>query len=174
VVKVKLSLYLNKAPRIGEWRYSSKHYLTSALDGGEWSASRSGRFTPRERDPGTHWIGGWVGSRAVLEAVVKRKIPNPHRESNLRTPIVQPVAQSYTNWAKRLSMCQGLVDGVCCILLWKGRDGYSHGPKKMAHLYQFLKAAACSGASPYFKFTCRCDVWFVCSLELLLCIHYSF
>jgi hypothetical protein len=28
--------------------------LTSALDGGEWSASHPGRFTPRERAPGTH------------------------------------------------------------------------------------------------------------------------
>jgi hypothetical protein len=55
--------------------YSSTHSLTSALDVGERSASRPGRFTPRERAPGTHWIGGWVGSRAVLEAVVKRKIP---------------------------------------------------------------------------------------------------
>jgi hypothetical protein len=34
--------------------------LTSALDGGEWSASCPGRFTPRERVPGTHWIGGSV------------------------------------------------------------------------------------------------------------------
>jgi hypothetical protein len=29
------------------------------LDGGEWSASRPGRFTPRERAHGTHRIGGW-------------------------------------------------------------------------------------------------------------------
>jgi hypothetical protein len=36
--------------------YSSTHSLISALDGGEWSASRPGRFTPRERAPGTHWI----------------------------------------------------------------------------------------------------------------------
>jgi hypothetical protein len=49
--------------------YSSTHSLTSALDGGEWSASRTGRFTPRERAPGTHWIGGWVGPRAILFAV---------------------------------------------------------------------------------------------------------
>jgi hypothetical protein len=28
--------------------------LTSALDGGEWSASRSGRFTPQGLAPGTH------------------------------------------------------------------------------------------------------------------------
>jgi hypothetical protein len=33
-------------------------FLTSALAGGEWSASRPGRFTPGERAPGTHWIGG--------------------------------------------------------------------------------------------------------------------
>jgi hypothetical protein len=42
---------------LGELRYSSTHSLTSALDGGEWSASRPGRFTPRERAPGTHWVG---------------------------------------------------------------------------------------------------------------------
>jgi hypothetical protein len=70
--------------------YSSTHSLTSALDGGEWSDSRPGRFTPRERAPGTHWIGGWVGPRVVLDAVVKRKIPSPRRESNPRTRIVQP------------------------------------------------------------------------------------
>jgi hypothetical protein len=56
-----------------EWRYSSTHSLTSALDEGEWSDSSSHRFTPRERTPITHWIGGWVGLRAVLDAVVKRK-----------------------------------------------------------------------------------------------------
>jgi hypothetical protein len=38
--------------------------------GGEWSASRPGRFTPRKRTPGTHWIGEWMGPKAVLEAVV--------------------------------------------------------------------------------------------------------
>jgi hypothetical protein len=30
-----------------------------------------------------------VGPRIVLDTVVKRKIPSPHRESNPRTPIVQ-------------------------------------------------------------------------------------
>jgi hypothetical protein len=53
--------------------YISTHSLTSALDGGEWSASRPGRFTPRERAPGTHWIGDWVGPRAGLDVVVKKK-----------------------------------------------------------------------------------------------------
>jgi hypothetical protein len=54
---------------------------------------------PPGRALGTHWIGGWVDPRAVLEEVVKRKIPSPRRESNSKTPIVQPVAQRYTNWA---------------------------------------------------------------------------
>jgi hypothetical protein len=36
----------------------SAFILTSALDGGEWLVSGPGRFTPRERDPGTHCIGG--------------------------------------------------------------------------------------------------------------------
>jgi hypothetical protein len=35
-----------------------------------------------------------VGSRAVLDAVVKRKIPNPRRESSPRIQIVQLVASS--------------------------------------------------------------------------------
>jgi hypothetical protein len=99
---VKVSRWFNSAPRhegiLGEWRYSSTHSLTSALDGGEWSASRPVRFILRERAPGTHWIGGWVGPRAVLDAVVKRKISSPRLESNARTPNFQPVAQRYTDW----------------------------------------------------------------------------
>jgi hypothetical protein len=35
--------------------------------------------------------------RAVLDAVVKRKIPSPRQKSNPKTPIVQPVAQRYTD-----------------------------------------------------------------------------
>jgi hypothetical protein len=76
-----------------EWRYSSIHSLTSVLDGSEWSALRHGRFTPTGTAPRTHWIGGWVGPRAILDMVVK----SPRRESNPRTPIVQPVAQRYTD-----------------------------------------------------------------------------
>jgi hypothetical protein len=33
-------------------------FLTSALAGSEWSASRLCRFTLRETAPSTHWIGG--------------------------------------------------------------------------------------------------------------------
>jgi hypothetical protein len=38
-----------------------------------------------------------VDPRTVLDAVVKRKIPSLRRESNPRTPIIQPVAQRYTD-----------------------------------------------------------------------------
>jgi hypothetical protein len=38
-----------------------------------------------------------MGLTAVLEAVVKRKIPSARRESNPRAPNVQPVAQRYTD-----------------------------------------------------------------------------
>jgi hypothetical protein len=102
-VKVKWSLCFDRSPRheglFGEWRYSSTLSLTSALDGGEWSASRPASFTPRGRDAGNHWVGGWLGSRAVRDAVVEKKIPSPRRELNPRTPIVQSVAQSYNDWA---------------------------------------------------------------------------
>jgi hypothetical protein len=43
-------------------------FLTSALAGDEWSASRPCRFTPS-----TRWIGGWVDPRAGLDHVGKRK-----------------------------------------------------------------------------------------------------
>jgi len=50
-VKVKLSLCLTKYHAMKAywvWRYGFTHSLISALDGGEWSASRPGRLTPRE------------------------------------------------------------------------------------------------------------------------------
>jgi len=41
-------------------------FLTSELDGGEWSVLHPGCFTP-----GTHWRRGWVGPRAGLDTVAK-------------------------------------------------------------------------------------------------------
>jgi hypothetical protein len=49
-------------------------FMTSALAGGEWSASRQGRFTTEERAPSSQWIGGWVGPSAGLDEVKRRKI----------------------------------------------------------------------------------------------------
>jgi hypothetical protein len=54
---------------------------------------------PRERTPGTHWTGGWVGPRAGLDTEDRGKILCPCRESNLDRPVVQPVVRHYTAWA---------------------------------------------------------------------------
>jgi hypothetical protein len=69
---------------------------TSTLDGGEWSASRSGRFTSKNTAPGAHWIGGWVGLRAGLDAAENRKSLAPAWN---RAMDVQPTAQHYSDWA---------------------------------------------------------------------------
>jgi hypothetical protein len=70
----------------GRW-YSSFSYLTSAT---RWrwvvSVTPRPRFTPGERTPGTHWIGGWVGFRAGLDAGARRKILCPCRGSNPDRP----------------------------------------------------------------------------------------
>jgi hypothetical protein len=44
-------------------------FLTSALDGGEWSASRLGRFNLAERAPGSQWLRECVSPRTGLHAV---------------------------------------------------------------------------------------------------------
>jgi len=50
---------------------------------------------PRLRAPDTHWICGWVGSRADLNVVAKREIPV--RIGN-RIQVVQPIPSHYTCW----------------------------------------------------------------------------
>jgi hypothetical protein len=78
VTKVKaVPLYATKA--IG--RYSSYSFSTSALDGGEWSASR-----PGERTPGTHSTGGWMAPRAGLYKEAREKILSPLPGIESRSP----------------------------------------------------------------------------------------
>jgi len=69
-------------------------FLPLALEGSEWSASCPHYFTPGERAPGTHWIGGWVGPRAGLDT---EKFPAPARNQTPPTLIVQPVASCCTD-----------------------------------------------------------------------------
>jgi hypothetical protein len=57
------------------------------------SASRPGRFTPREIVSYTHWIGGWVGPRTGLDVVEKRNILAPAGNPTLA---IQPVARWHT------------------------------------------------------------------------------
>jgi hypothetical protein len=62
-------------------------FLTSALGGDEWLASRPGRFTTEERAPRTHWIGGRVGPRTGVDdmekipALTGTRTPTPRSSS---------------------------------------------------------------------------------------------
>jgi len=40
---------------------------------GTRSALHPGHFANGKRAPGTHWLGGWVGPRAALDTVAKRR-----------------------------------------------------------------------------------------------------
>jgi hypothetical protein len=68
--------------RYGGYGVQLHSLLTSAFDVDEWKASRSSRFTRREKSPGTHCIEGWVGPRTGLDSVAKRKNHCSCRESN--------------------------------------------------------------------------------------------
>jgi hypothetical protein len=50
------------------------------------------------KNPSTHWIGGWVGPRAGLDAVAKSSQPL----AGIEPPIIQPVADRYTIDLSRL------------------------------------------------------------------------
>jgi hypothetical protein len=41
-------------------------FLTSVLDGGEWSSSYLGHFAPRVRPHSIHWIGGSMVKKKAL------------------------------------------------------------------------------------------------------------
>jgi hypothetical protein len=73
-------------------------FLTSELAAVEWSASRSGRFTPGERAPSTHWVGGYVDPRAGVDNVEKTN-SGSYWNSNSDPLVVQPVASRYTDYA---------------------------------------------------------------------------
>jgi hypothetical protein len=51
-------------------------FLTSALAGGEWSASCPCHFMPRKKALHTHCTGCWVDPRAGLDDMEKRKSLN--------------------------------------------------------------------------------------------------
>ena len=55
--------------------------LRTDVNRGEWSTSRPGRFT-RAENPGTRWIGGWVGPARVSTFLKKRKISSPCQDTN--------------------------------------------------------------------------------------------
>jgi hypothetical protein len=78
--KVKLSLclinYVQRHEHAQQSGGRAHPFLTSALDGQKWSASHPSRFIPRERAPGTHWLGDWVGRSGRCETK-KNLLPLP-------------------------------------------------------------------------------------------------
>jgi hypothetical protein len=56
-----------------ESRYSSYLFLT-ALDEVSGQCHAPAALSPQERAPSTHWVGGWVGLRAVLDTEVRGRI----------------------------------------------------------------------------------------------------
>jgi hypothetical protein len=84
----------------GAWderRYSSYSFLTSALDGGEWSASRPGRAIPPGKGPPIPIVqeAGWA-----LEPVwTQRQEEKSSASVRDRTSVVQSVVRHYTIWA---------------------------------------------------------------------------
>jgi hypothetical protein len=58
-------------------------FLTSALVGGEWSASLPSRFTPGERAPDVHWIGDWGAPKPVWRGP---RIYIPQKQGDPVTP----------------------------------------------------------------------------------------
>jgi hypothetical protein len=80
--------------RFGEFRYTYT-ILNIGTNGGEWSDSRAGRFTSGKIAPGSYCIGRWVGPRAGLDAINKRKSLSPAEKQ--KPSVVQPVARRYTD-----------------------------------------------------------------------------
>jgi hypothetical protein len=94
LVKVKQSRY-TPWRRFGGEEYSSYSFTTSALDWGEWSASRPGRALPPVP---IVQEAGWA-SEPVWTQRLAEKMLCPRRGSNPDRPVVQPVVRHYTAWA---------------------------------------------------------------------------
>jgi hypothetical protein len=79
----------------GERRYSSS-FTTSALDRGEWSASRPGRSLPTGKGPPVPIVQetGWAP-----DTDIRGKISCLCRGSILDLLVVQSIAKHYTDWA---------------------------------------------------------------------------
>jgi hypothetical protein len=75
---------------MGERRYSSYSYLTSALDGGEWSASRLGSALPPGEEPPVP-IGQEAAGCAPEPVWTQRLEEKSFASVGDRTPVVQSV-----------------------------------------------------------------------------------
>jgi hypothetical protein len=84
-IRVLNSLNMTPWRRMGEWRFSSSFLDLSTR--WWWVVNLTPRLlNPRGKSPSIRWIGGWMGLRASLDAVDKRKISRRCRELNPSLP----------------------------------------------------------------------------------------
>jgi hypothetical protein len=67
---------------IASTRSLPRHYMGRVVKITPWP-----RFIARERNPGTHGIGGWVGFRPLLDTEAREKFLCLCRELNTGRPI---------------------------------------------------------------------------------------
>jgi hypothetical protein len=77
----------------GEKGYSSCSFLTSALEGGEWSTSRHGRALPSGKEPPVST--GWATEPVWTQRLEEKSFASVGD----RTPAVQSVVRHCTEWA---------------------------------------------------------------------------
>jgi hypothetical protein len=70
-------------------RAEVKFVLNSTVDGGEYSASRPGRFAPDERSRATHCVGAFVGYYNESDCCRNRK---SFDSVETRTLVLQPLS----------------------------------------------------------------------------------
>jgi hypothetical protein len=99
-------------------RYSS-YSSASALNGGEWSASRPSRALAQEKGPPVPTVqeAGWA-PEPVWTQRLKEKYFRLCRRSNLDRPVVRPVARHYTDWATQFIISNAVfcIYGFCITL----------------------------------------------------------
>jgi len=69
--------------------YSSYSFFSLTLDGVSGQRHALAAFCRRERTAGTHWTGGWVGSRDGLDTEARRRILCLCQGSNVLSSYLQ-------------------------------------------------------------------------------------
>jgi hypothetical protein len=82
---------------LGDRRYSSYSFLSSTIEGGEWSASRPGRALPPGKEPPVPTVqeAGWAPEPVWMQRLEEKSSASVGD----RTPAFRSVVRHYTDWA---------------------------------------------------------------------------
>jgi hypothetical protein len=75
----------------GEVEVQLHTFITSAIQGGEWSCSRHSHFIPGLRALGTHWMKGLVGPQSRSGRCGEEEKNSFIFSPGNRTPVIKPV-----------------------------------------------------------------------------------